>query len=115
MERQTCGKTKSFRTDCGGEFLNSTLLDYCDQLGIQLELTTPYTSQQNGLAERMHLTIFDKVRAMLVDSKTDKSYWVEAADTAVHVYNRTSHSATQGGRTPLDSSVSWGEKQTSPT
>jgi hypothetical protein len=50
----------------------------------------------------MHLTIFDKVRAMLVDSKIDKRYLTEAADTAIHVYNRTSHSANQGGRTPFE-------------
>jgi hypothetical protein len=66
VERQTGGRSKSFKIDRGGKFLNNTLLDYCDQLGIQLELRTPYTSHQNGLAERMHLTIFDKVRAMVL-------------------------------------------------
>jgi transposase InsO family protein len=108
VERQTGGRTKSFRTDRGGEFLNNDVVDYCNELGIQLELTTPYTSQQNGLAERMHLTIFNKVRAMLVDSGIDKQHWAEAAGTAAYVYNRTASSATPGGKTPFE--CYWGKK-----
>ncbi|GAX81498.1 hypothetical protein CEUSTIGMA_g8926.t1, partial [Chlamydomonas eustigma] len=57
VERQTGNNTKCFRTNRGGEFLNNDVVDYCNELGIQLELTTAYTSQQNGLAERMHLTM----------------------------------------------------------
>ncbi|GAX83912.1 hypothetical protein CEUSTIGMA_g11336.t1 [Chlamydomonas eustigma] len=92
----------------GGEFLNNDVVDYCNELGIQLELTTAYTSQQNGLAERMHLTIFNKVRAMLVDSGIDKQHWAEAAGTAAYVYNRTASSATPGGKTPYE--CYWGKK-----
>ncbi|GAX76780.1 hypothetical protein CEUSTIGMA_g4226.t1 [Chlamydomonas eustigma] len=94
--------TKCFRTDRGGEFLNNDVVDYCNELGIQLELTTTYTSQQNGLAERMHLIIFNKVRAMLVDSGIDKQHWAEAVGTAAYVYNRTASSATPGGKTPYE-------------
>ncbi|GAX79738.1 hypothetical protein CEUSTIGMA_g7179.t1 [Chlamydomonas eustigma] len=56
----TCNNTKCLRTDRGGEFLNNDVVDYCNELGIQLELKAAYASQQNGLAERMHLPIFNK-------------------------------------------------------
>ncbi|GAX77803.1 hypothetical protein CEUSTIGMA_g5246.t1 [Chlamydomonas eustigma] len=109
VERQTGNNTKCFRTDRGGEFLYNDVVDYCNELGIQLELTTTYTSQQNGLAERMHLTIFNKVRAMLVDSGIDRQHWAEAAGTTAYVYNRTASSATPGGKNPFE--CYWGKKR----
>ncbi|GAX81737.1 hypothetical protein CEUSTIGMA_g9165.t1 [Chlamydomonas eustigma] len=65
-------------------------------------------TEVNGLAERMHLTIFNKVRAMLVDSGIDKQHWAEAAGTAAYVYNRTASSATPRGKTPYE--CYWGKK-----
>ncbi|GAX86261.1 hypothetical protein CEUSTIGMA_g13673.t1 [Chlamydomonas eustigma] len=105
VSADSCGL---LQTDRGGEFLNNDVVDYCNELGIQLELTTAYTSKQNGLAERMHLTIFNKVRAMLVDSGIDKQHWAEAAGAAAYVYNRTASSATPGGKTPYE--CYWGKK-----
>ncbi|GAX72944.1 hypothetical protein CEUSTIGMA_g399.t1 [Chlamydomonas eustigma] len=102
VERQTGNNTKCFRTNRGNEFPNNDVVDYCNELGIQFELTTTYTSQQNGLVERMHLTIFNKVRAMLVDSGIDKQHWAEAAGTAAYVYNRTASLATPRGKTPFE-------------
>ncbi|XP_055307486.1 uncharacterized protein LOC129571695 [Sitodiplosis mosellana] len=55
--------------------------------GIKHEKTSPYSPQQNGLAERMNRTIMDKVRCMLIDSGLSKQFWAEAVFAAVSIIN----------------------------
>ena len=45
------GIPRAFRTDNGTEYLNSMLVDFCNDLGIRREFTAPYTPQQNRLVE----------------------------------------------------------------
>jgi len=52
------------------------------------EFSCPYTSQQNGRAERKHRHILDSVRAMLISTSCPERAWGEAALTAVHIINR---------------------------
>lgn len=40
----------------------------------------------NGLAERMHITLVERVRCLLLESKLPRSFWGEAY-TIVHVIN----------------------------
>ncbi|CAL9232581.1 unnamed protein product, partial [Arabidopsis halleri] len=47
----------------------------------------PYTSQQNGRAERTLRTINNLVRTFLHQASLPLSYWVEALNTAVHTIN----------------------------
>jgi transposase InsO family protein len=42
---------KALRADNGKEYVNQTLRNWCNERGIQLQSTAPYTSQQNGVAE----------------------------------------------------------------
>ena len=59
----------------------------------ELETTTPYTLEQNGVAEMKNHTIVEDVRAMLHDQGLLKFLWVEAANTTVYVQNRCPHQA----------------------
>jgi hypothetical protein len=52
------------------------------------EFSCPYTSQQNGRAERKHRHILDSVRAMLISASCPERVWGEACLTAVHIINR---------------------------
>ena len=61
--------------------------------GTQEERTIPYSSQQNGVAERMNRTLMDKVRSMLYHSNLPQRFWGEALSTAVYVANRSPTSA----------------------
>ena len=45
---------KYFMTDNGGEFLNTKLLNLCQEAGIKLKKTSSFSPQQNGLNERNH-------------------------------------------------------------
>ncbi|KAL2252587.1 UNVERIFIED_CONTAM: Retrovirus-related Pol polyprotein from transposon TNT 1-94 [Sesamum indicum] len=49
--------------------------------------TNPYTPQQNGVAERMNRTLFEKVRCLLISSGLQKSFWDEAVLTAAYLIN----------------------------
>jgi hypothetical protein len=68
-------------------------------LGIQLRLSCPYTSQQNGKAERVLRTINDCLRTMLLHSAAPLTFWAEALQTATYLLNRRPCRAT-GAATP---------------
>ena len=52
VEKQSGMFIKSLRSDRGGEFLSNNFNHFCEEHGIHRELTTPYTPEQNGKAER---------------------------------------------------------------
>lgn len=56
-------------------------------------MTCSYTPQQNGVAERMNMTIMEKVRCLLSESGLEEKFWAEAAATSVYLINRTPSSA----------------------
>ncbi|RDX72209.1 hypothetical protein CR513_48336, partial [Mucuna pruriens] len=55
--------------------------------GIRHEKTPPKTPQLNGLAERMNMTLIERVRCMLSEARLPKHFWGEALYTAMHVIN----------------------------
>ncbi|GJY45240.1 retrotransposon protein, putative, ty1-copia subclass [Tanacetum coccineum] len=69
--------------------------------GIARHLTVAETPQQNGLAERMNRTHFNKVRCLLIQSGLPDSFWPEATVTAAYLINR-SPSTTLEKKTPMD-------------
>jgi transposase InsO family protein len=63
-------------------------------LGIQLRLSCPYTSQQNGKAERILRTTNDCVRTLLIHSAAPLALWAEALATATYLINRRTRSSS---------------------
>jgi len=61
---------------------------FCEQKGIERQLTIPNTPQQNGVAERKNRTLLDMVRSMMAQANLDMSYWGDALLTAAYVLNR---------------------------
>ncbi|GJV58461.1 putative RNA-directed DNA polymerase [Tanacetum coccineum] len=51
---------------------------YCREHGIQHQKTPPKTPQLNGLAERMHRTLVERVRCLLSHAGLPASFWGEA-------------------------------------
>ena len=64
------------------------------------EITAPDCSLQNGMAERPHRTLKEKIRCMLYAARLDTSFWVEALLHATWLYNRQYHSAIE--KTPFE-------------
>ncbi|GKE52965.1 retrovirus-related pol polyprotein from transposon TNT 1-94 [Tanacetum coccineum] len=74
VENQTDIKAKQLRTDNGTEFRNSILMMKKEFLK---KKTSPYTPEQNGVAERKNRTLIEAVRTMLSGSVFSKQYWNE--------------------------------------
>ena len=51
VEKQSGCSIKTLRSDRGGEFNFNEFNIFCEENGIHRELTTPYTPEQNGVAE----------------------------------------------------------------
>lgn len=81
-------KPKIFRSDNGGEYVNSNVQNYLKSQGIQMQTTVAYSPQQNGISERKNRTLMEAARAMLEDSKLHQKYWAEAVNTANYIQNR---------------------------
>jgi len=47
-----------------------------------------YTTQQNGLAERMNKILLENVRCMMLGAGLSKSFWGEAVCTAAYLINK---------------------------
>jgi transposase InsO family protein len=90
---------KILRSDNGGEYTSKEFVNYCKDVGIKRELTTPYNLQQNGVAERKNKTIMEAVKTMIHDQDVLMCLWAEATKTTIYVQNRLSHSAL-GFKTP---------------
>eukprot|EP00253_Pinus_taeda_P013281 PITA_13281 len=89
------------RTDNGGEFCNKEFEEFCKKCGIARQKTTPYTPQQNGVAERMNKTWMERARSMLSGAGLGQEFWAEAVDTACYLVNR-SPSLALGDKTPQE-------------
>lgn len=77
------------RCDNGGEYKSREFNRFCSQSGIAIEFTVPYSSEQNGVAERMNRTLMEKARTMIHDSGLPKSIWNEAVLYAAYSTNRS--------------------------
>ena len=84
-ETATGHKVRRLRSD--GAFDTASWRDYCQKLGITQELSAPYSSSQNGLAERAIKTTIEDVRTLLRDSGLAHSYWAEAAAYSIYTRN----------------------------
>ncbi len=78
----------TIRSDNGKEYKNATFDEFCENAGIEHQLTTPYTPQQNGVSERKNRSIMEMARCMLHEKELPKNLWAEAASTAVFLLNR---------------------------
>ena len=88
--RETGHDVTTFRTDNGGEFVNSAFSTWLRSQGIQHQTSAPYCPEQNGVAERDNRTIVEAARSMLHGHQLPLKLWAEAVNTAVYILNRVS-------------------------
>nr|GEX57813.1 hypothetical protein [Tanacetum cinerariifolium] len=81
--------TRFVRTDNGTEFVNKTLTDLFEQVGISHQTSVPRSSQQNGVVERRNRTLVKAARTMLIFAKASLFLWAEAVATACYTLNRS--------------------------
>ena len=79
---------KSVQCDNGREFDNSQARTFFLSHGVALRMSCPYTSQQNGKAERSLRTINNILRSLLFQASLPPVYWVKSLHTATYLVNR---------------------------
>lgn len=92
---------KAFRTDGGGEYVNTEFKKYLEDAGIEHRISTLYSPTQNGRAERAHRTIMENARYILQDSQLGNEFWGQAVLTAGHIHNRLPN-RSHNNRSPLE-------------
>jgi transposase InsO family protein len=93
IENLSKREIKMLRLDNGGEYTSKEFVNFCKDVGIKRELTTPYNPQENGGAERKYITIMEAVKTMIHDQDLPMHLWAEATRTTMYVQNRLSRSA----------------------
>lgn len=76
------------RSDNGGEFTGKNAR-YFTSMGIEMQTTVPYTSEQNGKVERVFQTIVGTMRSIQEDSGLPWEYWPHFAHYATFIHNAT--------------------------
>ena len=67
------------QTDGGGEFVTShAFRRTCDGHGYDVTTTAPDTSHQNGIVERPHRTLKDRIRCILYAARRGTEFWSDA-------------------------------------
>uniref|UniRef100_A0A2N9G4E2 Integrase catalytic domain-containing protein n=1 Tax=Fagus sylvatica TaxID=28930 RepID=A0A2N9G4E2_FAGSY len=74
--------------DNAQEYHDKSFLSILDSNGTLPHYSCPYTSQQNGRAERKLRHILDVVHTLLISASIPERFWGEAALTAVYTINR---------------------------
>lgn len=87
-ENQFGRKMQIIRSDGGGEFDNKELRKFYKDEGIKVQFTTPYSPQQNGVAERKNRSSTEMATCLLINAGLPKRFWGEAVLTATYLQNR---------------------------
>ncbi|GJW34462.1 retrovirus-related pol polyprotein from transposon TNT 1-94 [Tanacetum coccineum] len=69
---------RRIKTYNGAKFVNQTLREYYEKVGISHETSVARSSQQNGDVERHNRTLIEAARTMLIYAKALLFLWVEA-------------------------------------
>ncbi|GKE13245.1 retrovirus-related pol polyprotein from transposon TNT 1-94 [Tanacetum coccineum] len=80
---------RNIRTDNGAEFVNQTMRDYYEQVGISHETLVARTLQQNGVVEWRNRTLVEAARTMLIYAKAPLFLWAKAVANACYTQNRS--------------------------
>ncbi|GJX92632.1 integrase, catalytic region, zinc finger, CCHC-type containing protein [Tanacetum coccineum] len=75
---------RRIRTDNGTEFVNQTLREYYEKIGISHETSVARSPQQNGVVERCNRTLIEVARTMLIYAKAPLFLWPEAVSAACY-------------------------------
>nr|GEU85560.1 hypothetical protein [Tanacetum cinerariifolium] len=80
---------RRIRTDNRTKFVNQTLRDYYEEVGISHETSVACSPQQNGVIERRNRTLIEVAHTMLIYAQALLFLWAEAVETACFTQNRS--------------------------
>nr|GEV84719.1 retrovirus-related Pol polyprotein from transposon TNT 1-94 [Tanacetum cinerariifolium] len=89
------------QTDNETEFVNQTLHEYYEQVGISHETSVARSPQQNDVVERRNRTLIEAARTMLIYAQASLFLWAEAVAIACYTQTR-SIVRLRHGKTPYE-------------
>jgi len=95
-------KIKRFHSDGGGEFISNALAEWHIERGVEMTASTPYSPQQNGMAERAIQAIHEGVRVVLKQSGMPVEFWDYALEYVTYTRNRTLNRGNSSTKTPFE-------------
>ncbi|KAK8570961.1 hypothetical protein V6N13_094058 [Hibiscus sabdariffa] len=78
VENQTGRKIKYLRSDNGIEYTDSQFLKFYEEHEIRRHFIVWKTPQQNGVAERMNMSLNERAQCLRLNVGLPKSFWAEA-------------------------------------
>ena len=93
---------RTVRFDNGTEYVNAPLKLHAAAQGTTIETTAPHSSSQNGIAERLNLTIANLGRSMRIAAGLPKKLWPQAFGYACFIVNRSYTQSLPGFKTPYE-------------
>ncbi|GJS93572.1 retrovirus-related pol polyprotein from transposon TNT 1-94 [Tanacetum coccineum] len=87
VQRGLHAQVRTIQTDKGTEFLNKTLHACFAQEGIEHQMSTARTPEQNNVVKRQHRTLVEAARTMLSAAKVPLFFWSEAIATTYFTKN----------------------------
>nr|GFC22727.1 integrase, catalytic region, zinc finger, CCHC-type, peptidase aspartic, catalytic [Tanacetum cinerariifolium] len=80
---------QQMRTNNRTEFVNQTLREYYEKVGISYETSVTRSPQQNCVFKRRNFTLIEATGTMLIYEKALLFLWAEAVATACYTQNRS--------------------------
>ena len=75
-ENEIGKRLKCLRSDNGGKYCNKEFDNYYSHNGIRKEKTVPRTPKENGVSERMNITIMECARCMRLHVGLSLQFWL---------------------------------------
>jgi len=91
---------KEFHSDCGSEYINSDMDEFCEEICVRRSFTVPYCPPQNPYAERAWGTLLRKIRICLFASGLHDGFWNLSMQHATFIHNITLRHGCD--RTPME-------------
>jgi transposase InsO family protein len=78
-----------FHSDCGLEFENVRVKRILEKIGADQTFSNPYTSPQNGVAERGNRTVVSLARTVMIAAglESKKMLWAECVNYCIDILN----------------------------
>ena len=97
LVENACGnKIKVLKTANGKEYVNKNFYELCEECGIQMQHSVPYTPQQNGIGERKNMALKEMETCMMEAKDLNPKIWAEAINYVSYVQNRAPHKSLDG-------------------
>ena len=84
-------KIARIRADNAKEYQSTKWTDFTKEKGIINEYTSPYSPEQNGIAERYNRTIIEHARATIIAKSIPIELWPYIIEATCYILNRVYH------------------------